>query len=318
VLIPAVDSGPWGYLTAFASVLILVDGLFLAFLLRVNRRGSQATLLWLLGPLLIGPLFLERFDLVAAALAASGLELLRRRPAVSAALLTSAAAIKLWPAVLLGLFLPYPDRLRRGAMTATACALGIVAVSAATGVLPAFWSAFVQQRDRGLQVEAVAAVPFLLAQAHPAFLHGSWEVTATGGELVALAVSVLGLLAAAGLLLRWRQLGVRGLPVDPALAGTTLTAVILVCDKALSPQYMIWMLACLAVASLQSFRNRTAITAMTLTACLLTQLVYPLQYTALLHGAVVPSVLLAVRDLLLASIAGLLVRASWTASESAV
>jgi len=37
-----------------------------------------------LGPLLLGPLFLERFDVAAAVLAATGLALLRRRPAASA------------------------------------------------------------------------------------------------------------------------------------------------------------------------------------------------------------------------------------------
>jgi hypothetical protein len=295
--------------------MVVVDGLFFGFLVRSSGPRSLPATLWLLGPLLLGPLFLERFDLVAAAAAACGLGVLRRRPAVSAGLLTCAAAVKLWPAVMLGLFHHTRRDTRRAAVTAGGVALIIVAVSAASGFLPAFWTAFEQQRDRGLQVEAIAALPFSLAAAPPAYRHGSWEVTARGAGPVAVAVSLVGLAVKAGLLLRWRRLAAQHLSVDPAIAGTALTAVLLVFDKALSPQYMIWLLACLAVASTHRFRHRTSVSALTVTACALTHAVYPLQYTALLHGSVAPAMLLAGRNVLLIVIMSLLVHASWCPAE---
>lgn len=309
VLLPAVDHGPWGYLMVFASLMVVVDGLFFVYVLRASGPRSRSVLLWLLGPLLLGPLFLERFDVAAAVLAAAGLALLRRRPAASAALITLAASVKLWPAVLLGLF-PAGSALRKAARAAAGCAVAVVAISAATGVLPAFWSAISQQRDRGLQVEAVAATPFLLSPAHPVYRHSSWEIPGAGADAVGVAVSLLGLMVVAALLVRWHWLAHRAVSVDPTVAGATLTAATLVFDKALSPQYLVWLLACVTVAAAHPFLHARWVTWLTLLTCALTQGVYPLQYTPLLHGAVEPGVLLLARNTGLVIITGLLVHAT--------
>ena len=79
-----------------------------------GRRHDHAIDFWLIFVFLIGPLSYLRFDILPAVLAGGALLAARRRPWITGALTGLGAAIKLWPALLIPAFLSYkPDRRSR-------------------------------------------------------------------------------------------------------------------------------------------------------------------------------------------------------------
>jgi hypothetical protein len=312
VLLPVTGSGKGAFLVAFAALMLLFD---LALLLGLTRtaHAARGLALWIGGPLLLGPVFLARFDVAPAVLAALALIALRSRPRLAGALLAVAAAVKLWPAALLATCLRRRDVLAAAAVTGVV----IVLVCWATGVLPAFGSAVTQQHERGLQLESVAGTPFVLGSVITGrafvFRHGALEVTGPGTGLVAsLTGPLLAVLAGAFVLALLRRRD----QADPALASAAVTALLLVADKALSPQYLVWLLATTAVAATRPFRDRTRVLVLLAVSCALTHLVYPLGYLSLLEGSGLVAGLLVPRNVLLVVIAGTLVRATLTTATA--
>ena len=318
ILLPATDHGPFGFLRYFASLLMLFDAGLLALLLRQTRRSTDTTglALWVWGPLFVGPLFLERFDLIPAVLSAAALSWLVKRPATAAAVLTVAAAVKVWPASLLPLLARRLDGWRAWLTAAVITASGIYVASALVGVQDAWRTTFSQQSGRGLQVEAVVATPYdwvrFFGGSHHAFRHGAWEVTVPTASAVGGLVWLLGLLGIGSLIVAVARRMTSTRPPDVAVAGTALTACVLVVDKALSPQYLVWLLALVCVAALHPFAGRRAVVVLVLAALGLTQVVYPLSYTPFLHGALGPLLALTARNVCLILLAALLVRATLT------
>jgi hypothetical protein len=139
------------------------------------------------------------------------------------------------------------------------------------------------QGDRGLEVESVAAYPFMLSwslghHVAPAFGHETMEFAVAG--LVATVVSValpLALVVLTGLI--WRDNAAR---VTMTWAVSLIALVVLLTSKMMSPQYLIWILALTAVAVDEDrglttgARSRLVLT-VTVTA-LLTQWIYPLHW----------------------------------------
>ncbi|WP_195909171.1 glycosyltransferase 87 family protein [Microlunatus sp. Gsoil 973] len=91
-----------GYLIAFVGLMMLLDAAFTWTLWRMaGRRQDAGVTFWIWFVFLMGPLCYLRFDLVPAVLAGLGIVAWRRRPAVTGVLTGVAAAIKLWPALLI-------------------------------------------------------------------------------------------------------------------------------------------------------------------------------------------------------------------------
>jgi hypothetical protein len=272
--------GPMGFVTLFLGF----DAAIMAMLTAQARRTGRGAgaRLWALLPIIVGPLLLARFDVVPTTFAVAAV-LMAGRPLASGALAATGAWLKVWPVLVLAA-LRRRD-LPRGAVGAlVACAL-IATILLVTTVDPL---SFVDgQRDRGLQIESLAAWPFLVArllgaEVEVVYRYGAHELEAAGVEMVAGGVVVL-TLALLGVVAVQRLRGV--LDVLPG-ADVALAAVLfsVATSRVFSGQYFIWLLG-LAAVTLGDPTSRMRRTSMLLIAAgLATQLVYPWLYSALLAG----------------------------------
>ena len=287
------------YYVSLVALFVAVDAAFAWCLWRAGgSRMTRGMIVWLLAGPVLGPLVVTRLDSLAGELAALALlALSASRPARAGTLIALGCGIKLFPAVgLPALLLPGDWRQRLVAIGGIAVTgIVLVAATVAAGGLERLWSPLAFQAQRGLQVEAFAALPFLWAR-H--FSPGNWE-SRLGAcrcyELHGPGVEQALQLASAGLLI-----GLVGLAVlyvrafkAPATARTAALAarlsvlaliVFIATNKVFSPQYMIWLAAPLAVLALLAEDGLPrADFALLIGACALTQVIFPLNYAALAH-----------------------------------
>jgi hypothetical protein len=207
------------------------------------------------------------------------------------------AAVKLWPALLIPSFLAYRPSRRSAGIAFVAVGFGLAAVSLLAGGWSRLVSPLTWQSDRGLQIESVWAVPLMVARA---IRPSVWAVETSAFHayeifgpsvrfwvLASNAATVVGLAVLAVLFVR----AFRTLHLTPVAVGyliLTTVAVMIVTNRTLSPQYLLWLGG--PAAALLLFRHhateeeRTAIrwTAYALLVLvLLTHLIYPLLYSGL-------------------------------------
>ncbi len=279
-------------------VMLLLDAAFTYLIWRADGRHHGAGVdFWLAFVLLVGALAYLRFDLIPAVLAGAGVLAARRRPGIAGALTAVGAAIKLWPALLIGPLLA--PRRGRGpmALTFVGVGFGLALVSLLLGGWTRLLSPLTWQSDRDLQIESVWATPLLLARiVRPSgwsvamSRYQAYEIFGPGtGVLVTLSTlaTLLGIAVIVALTIR----GFRHQP-DPIGVGFAVLAVVavmIVTNKTLSPQYLLWlggpMAALLVLAPRAPGEERAAVRRVTIQLLLLaglTQLVYPLLYDGLL------------------------------------
>jgi uncharacterized membrane protein len=279
--------------------MLLLDAAFTYALYRsAGRRHDRAVDFWILFVFLVGPLTFVRFDLLPAVLAGGALLAARRRPWVTGALTGLGAAVKLWPALLIPSFLAHrPDR-RSAGIAFLAVGFGLAAVSLLAGGWSRLVSPLTWQSVRGLQIESIWAVPLIVARA---IRPSGWAVYLSdyhayeifGPQVnfwlrVSSLATVAGLAVLAVLFIRafW---AVEPTPVAVGFLILTTVAVMVVTNKTLSPQYLLWLGGPAAALLLLRHRGsagerraiRTTGCALLLLA-LLTHLVYPLLYFGLL------------------------------------
>lgn len=295
------------YQVEFLGLALMADGYVFHRLRRAGLRGGSW--LWLLGALLLGPIFWTRLDLfLAVALVLAVLEWNRERPERAALWIGFAASLKVWPILLLlPLLLVLRGRRRVGA---AGCGLivpvALVLPVAVWGGLPGLWDAVRLQSGRGVEVESVFALPLELARTFNLSSvvpveSMSWEFDGHAGSVLGvistlvLLVGVVGWLA---LVARRRQAS--AFPLGHALL--LLSAVLVCTAKALSPQYALWVLAGVVV-----FDNRIPRRLVVSTAAFLvtTQALFPFAFgglitdkwpstaLAVLHAAAVLGLLMA-------------------------
>ena len=258
---------------------------------------------------------------MSAALAGFALlALATRRPAAAGVLAAAGAAVKLWPAALLpGLLV---RRERPGRVLAGFAAAGVVAVGVtlAVGGTTRLLSPLTWQGDRGLQLETVWAVPLLFLRC---FDSATWSTPYTQflafqvegpGAGTLLHLSTVATVACALLLcfLWWRswQAG----PASPALVGLLAVAaacLLIVPNKTLSPQYLLWIGGALAAlgATAPDEPLLPRLNVLLLAGCGLTQILYPIGY-GMLTG---PNWSNAIGATLLLARNGILVAITWLA-----
>jgi hypothetical protein len=269
---------------AFALIALVCDLATLAVLAVAGRRrrvGLDAAWAWVIGALLVGPVWLARFDVVPTLAAVVALVLVAK-PIASGAAAAAGALLKVWPGMML---IALPRRsLPRGI-------LGFVVMGAAIlgGVL--LWStggvSFLgEQGARGLQVESVGALPFMVwnvvADVPTEFRFGAMEVDVPITIPLGLAITVTGF-AVLGILGVFRLLGrlESSRPADVALVALLVSVVT---SRVLSPQYDVWIVGVAAVTLLDPLsRLRTAVWLL-VPAMLVTQVVYPYAYGSFLNG----------------------------------
>jgi hypothetical protein len=327
-----------GTLAAFAVFMLALDALFTYALYRsAGRRHDWAVDFWVLFVPVVGSFIYWRFDLLPAVLAGGALLAARRRPWITGALTGLGAAVKLWPALLIPSFLAYkPDR-RPAGLAFVVVGFGLAAVSLLAGGMTRLFSPLTWQSDRGLQIEAVWSIPLLFARAARPDVWSvqdtpfhAYEVFGPGVGFwigVSNVVTVVGLAVLAVLFLRAFRAG-GGTPVAVGFLVLATVAVMIVTNKTLSPQYLLWLggpaAALLLLRHQASRAEHRAIrhTAYALLAlALLTHLVYPTLYNGLLGTRgeamiVIATVVTAVRNLALLVFTVYLLRLAWRFTDA--
>jgi len=321
-----------GYLVAFIIFMLALDALFTYALWRsAGRRHDTAIDFWLIFVPLIGPLSYLRFDMLPAVLAGGALLAARRKPWVTGALTGLGAAIKLWPALLIGVFMSYRADRRSAGIAFVVVGFGLALISLIFGGWLRLISPLTWQSDRGLQIESIWATPLMLARAvKPDYWtvdmsrYQAYEIFGSGVEAWVMISNIATLFGLALIIL----LTIRAFRYDgstPVAIGFVIVAIVAIMtitNKTLSPQYLLWLGG--PMAALLAFRpqalpgEQPAINRMAgqlLILALLTQLVYPLLYDSYLglQGHVmiiIATIVTAIRNLALVAFT---VEACWLA-----
>jgi hypothetical protein len=321
-----------GYLVAFIIFMLALDALFTYALWRsAGQRHDTAIDFWLIFVPLIGPLSYLRFDMLPAVLAGGALLAARRKPWVTGALTGLGAAIKLWPALLIGTFMSYRADRRPAGIAFVVVGFGLAVISLIFGGWLRLISPLTWQSDRGLQIESIWATPLMLARAvKPDYWtvdmsrYQAYEIFGSGVEAWVMISNIATLFGLALIIL----LTIRAFRYDgstPVAIGFVIVAIVAIMtitNKTLSPQYLLWLggpMAALlafrpqALAGEQPAINRMA--GQLLILALLTQLVYPLLYDSYLglHGhtmIIIATIVTAIRNLALVAFT---VEACWLA-----
>jgi hypothetical protein len=269
---------------AFAGIALACDLATMVVLAIAGRRrrvGLNAAWAWVIGALLVGPVWLARFDVVPTLAAVVALVLIAR-PVWSGAAAAAGTLLKVWPGIML---IALPRRsLPKGI-------LGFVAMSAAILIAVLLWStggvSFLgEQGARGLQVESVGALPFMVwnvfTEVPTEFRFGEMEVDVAAtiplGLVITLAgFAVLGLLGVLRLLGRLESLG----PSDVALVALLVSVVT---SRVLSPQYSVWIVGVAAVTFLDPESRVRRVVWLLVPSILVTQVIYPYGYGSFLNG----------------------------------
>jgi hypothetical protein len=317
------------YLGVFAALMLITDAAFSHALFRAaGWRPRPGVWLWIAVLPLLGPMLLCRFDLLPAALAGGAL-LAVRRPVASGVLTGLGAAVKLWPAALLpSLWLAARGARTRLLGTFAAVFLAAAALVAVLAGVDRLTSPLHWQGERGLQLEAYAALPLLVADLfRPERWHVEYtrfyafQVVGPGVDTAIAAASVASVVAIVLLAVLWLRAVRRGsgLPAAvPGLLGTLTVILLTITDKTLSPQYLIWISALLAVVGAlhPEVLPRAAVPVL-LATCGLTHLIFPLDYDPLVAGEPYAVALLVARDAGLAALGVLVGRRVWTLTRDA-
>jgi hypothetical protein len=323
-LVDAVGTQP--YALAWTALITGLNAAAIGVLLRSRDAGSRVegtrtdpavgAWWWLLFIALLGPIAIGRLDAVVAPVVVIALTLALRRPAVASALLTLGAWIKVAPgALLLPLVMVVRRPWRDLVLPAAAVCVVVAGVVTVGGGAEHLLSFLLAQGDRGLQLESVGATPWVLrGLVDPAVTITlnqeiiTWEIagpgTATVASLLGLALPVA-LAAATGLLLLVRHRAGADLDVPAFLArGALLMAVLLiVTNKVGSPQFIGWLAGPVAVGlarpGADGLRPWRWTAGLVLVIGALTQIVFPMTYSAITAGMVGPSLVLVARNVLL-------------------
>lgn len=297
------------YLVAWAVLVTALDAV--AFGVLIGRAPSRprrvAAWFWCGAILLLGPIAMYRIDAVTVPLAVVGGLWLASRPVVAAALLTAGAWIKIWPGALLLAALVAVRARFRMLLAAAAVTAGVIVVLLLLGADTELFGFLTEQTGRGLQIEAVAATPFLwLAVSGAARIEYSFEIltfqiVAPAADAVTAVLTPLMALAAVAVTAIGAVKALRGASFPrlfPPLA-LSLVAVLIVTNKVGSPQFQTWLIAPVVLwIAFDGIRARVP-ALLVLTLCALTCLVYPLSYDALLRAELLPVLVLTLRNILL-------------------
>jgi hypothetical protein len=295
---------PGSYLDDFALLAVGCDLAVTIVLAKASRRGGSlaGAWYWVCGVPVLGPLVVDRLDMIpvmlsVAALCASG------RGAARGGLLAAAAAVKAWPVTLLAGTEPGQWRRVLPALAAVLTALAVL-----RGPTMSFLA---HQGARGTEIESAVAVPFMIWRlagwpGSLVYKFGAWQLS---GEHASLArdASRLSLILIALAVTAWCAATARGAirwrPEFAADAPLAATLLVLAASPVLSPQYLLWAigLAAACLAARQTTQRPAALAI--LVAALLTVIVFPAGWPALLRGSAVITGILAARDALLVAAA---------------
>ncbi|MBO3083090.1 glycosyltransferase 87 family protein [Cellulomonas fengjieae] len=325
--------GP-AYAGVWVVLVTVLDAVAVAVLLRARRPGrpeeAPTTLgawWWLAFLALLGPVAMGRLDAVIAPVVVVALSIALDHPRITSALLTAAAWVKVAPgALVVALFVAVRRPWRSVVVPAAIVSVAVVGVVAALGGITHVASFLTEQEERGLQIEAPGATPWLVAGLFSPSVERylnepivTWEIRGPGSQAAADVLGALFFVAlgAAALLLWWRRehLGARmwagGVARTELLVrgALLLTLAMLVFNKVGSPQYMGWLAPPVAVALALRLPGWRTTAWLVLGVAGATQVVFPWFYPEVLSGGVAVTLTLAARNVALVVLLVLTVRA---------
>jgi len=304
------------YELAWCALVMALDAL--AILVLVRRGRVRGAWWWLGFQTLLGVVAIGRLEGITAPITVIALSLALERPRLSAALLTAGAWIKIAPGALLialasAVRRPVRDVIVPAAVTCAAVVGAVVAGGGAANLL----SFLKVQGNRGLQVESVAATPWVLAASsrHDVAIAyntsiNTYEVSGPGTMQVNASLDALLLVALTALaMLIWRA---RRRGSHALLASALATsALLIVLNKVGSPQFASWLAPPVAVAlsrvgdddaprpPRERWHSWPVLATLLLVVAGLTQAVYPFGYSGVVNAERGMGLVLATRNLLL-------------------
>jgi hypothetical protein len=281
--------------------------------------GLRAGVATALMPLALGSVVVSRFDLWPAALAVLALAaLLRRWYALSAVLLGTAFAAKLWPALLVPLIVIWLAR--RAGRSAAARWLGISFAAAAMWFVPfvavapaGIRQSLSEQLGRPLQIETLGGAALVAIHdlwhtpIGTSYTLGATNVTGFGARPLTAATTVVEVAAVLGIYAAF--LCSQATTRDLLRSCGAAVALAIGFGKVFSPQFLIWLIP---LVPLVRGRRGAMATAGLFLACLLTQLYFPSRYASYAQDLnALPTLDVLARDLVVVAL-GLLL--AWPSS----
>ena len=294
------------YSLAWAALVAVLD--LCAFAVLVGRGRSRSRLIaggyWALFVAALGPIGIFRLDAVTVPIAVVGLLVAVRHPRIAGVLVGAATWMKVWPAALVAALV---IALRRrwhviaGGVMVSAVVAGVVVLAGGASHLMGFVAT---QGDRGLQIESVAATPFLFGAGSARIYYDTailtYQVSGAGVQQVAQLLSPLMAVMVAGICAIgvWRvRAGSSVGAVLPPLA-LALVVALIVCNKVGSPQFQSWLLAPIVLWLVWDRHRATGPAMLVLGTAALTHLVYPVCYHLILASDTVALTVLGLRNAL--------------------
>jgi hypothetical protein len=254
-----VTSSPDEQHRAFVVLMALIGAagvaLTSASLCRLGRSPRTVrTILAVLAvsPVVLGGVLLTRFDLVPATIVAAATSLLLAgRHRWAAVALGAAAAVKLYPLVLLPLLAAWVIRRRgrREGTIAIGLALGVLALAYLPFLLlspSGVWTSVWQQAERPLQLETVGAGVLLVLHATTGLsvtVESSYGSQNIGGTTAAVVAGVQSLFLAAALVWLWVRFARGRASAERLVRYLAATLLVLIAlGKVFSPQFLVWPL----------------------------------------------------------------------------
>ena len=299
---------PFSYLGGWLIIAIATNLAALSWLVLRDRRLVSLGWFWLAATLALGPVALSRVDGISIGVALFAVSALSRSSTRWATFwLTIAAWLKVWPiAIIAALWLAIRQR-GRVALTAVGVSVVILAIGVMLGGNQELLSFVLAQNNRGIQIESVAAMPWMWQAAFGADASVyydqvilTFQVSGDGTEFVGSLMSWLMLLSfGATAALGWLG-SKRGRSMGELLSLLSLafTLELIVFNKVGSPQYLGWLILPALIGLLYRAARWRFVLLAVLISSALTQLIYPVFYDELLTLQFVPLVLLTVRNLL--------------------
>jgi hypothetical protein len=307
--------GPDVYAPTWLSMVMVVDAVAFAFVLRFSRdRRLTAVGWWWLGfLLLLGPVALGRIDSVTVPIAMIGMLQLARTPRVAAVLITVATWIKVWPAALIAAAVVALRSRVQIAVSAFVASVVIAVVALALGAGSNLFSFITEQTARGLQVESPIATFWMwdafASRSSSSIVYYDQAILTyqvVGPHAVDAAAVMTPLLAVvtAVLLLLGVVATRRGVPAAELLPLLTLaiTSGLILFNKVGSPQFVTWLAVPVVLGLTASITGRGVSfrvpVALTLVIAGLTQYMYPYLYGQLIGLNFTMLLVLTARNLL--------------------